>query len=553
MHDPVQQLRHNSGLRLTEGSCALTTIATVKTWFVGVFFGIVLLSLTGCATYGKGIQAARADITAQRWEAADLEVTKSLSTQGPDQLLYYLERGMVKHLMGDFSASNQFLETAYGLMDPLDRSPWGDQLKAVASSPRQNRYRGSDFERAMVGFVKIVNDLNLATQSTSEASRQQFLRDARVEARRIRLALERQEDDAEAPSGNQSPITKLVSEMMARDDIAPIPPSSVPLFDWLTALVYEMLGETDDARIAAQQALVGYAQGLDHSTPPSDLTQLWMPMSSKTGQTGDVVVMQMSGLVPQQHEFSIFIGFSGVYQSLSFSPRYQNDGREWEQSLWFNTAVSGSKKHGPWAGYAAGRSPRNSGFQSQVTVSHVTPQVFESGSLLQDALFKGFRVPISYYDSRDYGVRSRSELLWSEGSISMPTSLSVARKAMQDHADNAWQSFYLAFARELAQQMVAETVYQSTKNDDNQLVNVFGTLTQFGAALGAQADTRSWLTLPRDVQMVRLRLPVGRQMLTLSTQYVGGNAVQLQTIVVDVKPQQVQFVSLYTPHSGETH
>ncbi len=544
---------HRLKWSLRGGAYSRKALAFTRKGVAHLCAGLLLLSLAGCATYGDGIQAVRADIALEHWEAADFQATKALSQKGADQLLYYLERGMIKHLQGDYATSNQLLETAYGMMDPLDRSPWADQLKAVASNPRNNRYRGSDFERAMVGFIKIVNDLNLASQSRDETHRQQFLRDARVEARRIRLALERQEDSFETGAQDNSQVTKLLSDIMESDDLAPIPPSAVPLLDWLTALVYEMLGETDDARIAAQQALEGYASGQDHSLPLQDLGQLWMPSPKSSDATGDIVVMQMTGLVPEQHEFSIFIGFSGLQQTLSFSPSYEHDGRELEQSLWFNTAVSGSKRHGPWAGYAAGRSHRRDGFESHVTVSTVTPTYFESGSLLRDTLFKGFRVPISYYDSRDYPSQSTTELVWSGGTVTMPTSLSIARKAMQDHAENAWESFYLAFARELMQQMVAETVYQSTKNDDSQLVSVLGALTQFGAAVGAQADTRSWLTLPRDVQMVRLRLPVGRHTLTLRTAFRGGNGTQTQTLDVDVDSEQVQFYSLYTPHLGAVH
>ena len=101
----------------------------------GVALLLTLVTLSGCATYGNDIKAVREDIATQQWASASVRLDKAISPMGADTVLYYLEQGMLKHLQGDFTASNTLLETAYGLMDPLFRTPVVDQLKAVVSSP----------------------------------------------------------------------------------------------------------------------------------------------------------------------------------------------------------------------------------------------------------------------------------------------------------------------------------------------------------------------------------------------------------------------------------
>ena len=516
-------------------------------WRAAALLLVVGFGLTGCATYGNGIQAVRQDVETQRWQAASDHLDKALSPTGADRVLYYLERGMIKHLQGDFVGSNVQLETAYGLMDPLFRTPVVDQLKSVVSSPRNNLYRGNDFEQAMVSFIKIINYLNLATQTDSTQTREQFLRDARVEARRIRLALERAEDEHAIDADGQSGVTALVADLMAVDALPPVPPSAIPLLDWMTALVYEMLGETDDARIASQQALTGYNMGYDHSWGSAAAMQSWLPEPKAVDGMGDVVLLQLAGLVPEQHEMNIFVGFQGLTQEFTYSPQYASDGREQEQQIWFQSTIGGPKKRGYWARSASGKEHAKDYRRTSVTVRTQQPERIRSESLMLTAILKGFRVPIAYYRSRDYSIDTETQVGWAGGTAAMPMGLSIARKAMEDHADHAVRDFYLAFARELAQQMLAEALYQGTQGENvSDGAKLFGSIAQLGASLGAQADTRSWLTLPKEVNMVRLRLPIGQQRLDITTRTRGGIGVITQSILVNVQPQQVQFYSLYT-------
>ena len=76
---------------------------------------------------------------------------KALKPDGDDRLLYNLELAVVKHLEGDFNASNDYLETAQ--KSPKTSKPsMNDTVKAMMSSPRQSPYPGADFEQVFISY-----------------------------------------------------------------------------------------------------------------------------------------------------------------------------------------------------------------------------------------------------------------------------------------------------------------------------------------------------------------------------------------------------------------
>src|SRR5690606_39285239 len=70
------------------------------------------LILSGCATYGASLTGAIEDLQKGDYVASEAKLQQALKPTGGDRLLHYLELGVVKHLQGDFAASNALLETA---------------------------------------------------------------------------------------------------------------------------------------------------------------------------------------------------------------------------------------------------------------------------------------------------------------------------------------------------------------------------------------------------------------------------------------------------------
>ena len=63
------------------------------------------LGITGCASYGAGIQGALTKAEQGDYAGSEAIITSSLTPDGNDRLLYHLELGVLKHLQGDYAAS----------------------------------------------------------------------------------------------------------------------------------------------------------------------------------------------------------------------------------------------------------------------------------------------------------------------------------------------------------------------------------------------------------------------------------------------------------------
>ena len=81
----------------------------------------------------------------------------------------------------------------------------------------------------------------------------------------------------------------------------------------------------------------------------------------------------------------------------------------------------------------------------------------------------------------------------------------------------------------------------------NKQHEVLGLLTNLAGVVIEQADTRSWKTLPNQIFMVRMPLPVGTHTLNLS--FLNANRhVSLRESVPDVKinPNRITFLNYRT-------
>lgn len=512
--------------------------------------GLVIILLTGCATYGDSVHELRAEISNGQAVAANIAYPDSPGTRR-DELLFWLEKGMLQHLAGDYVSSNQSLETAWGQIDPLFGVSAADRIQSAIITPRNAKYRGTTFERAMITLVKSLNYLQIAFEAESEQAGDgdQWLEAARVEARRMRLVLdysEQDELDSVSLSLSDAGAAKgLLEDVLGANAIRQVTPSAIPVLDWLAAMLYERLGETDNARIALEKAFSGYQQQLIHSPAPSE-DILVLPVQQPPDGQGDVLIIQLAGLIAEPDEFSIFTGWGfsgpGLSYRASFSgPAWQQD----EQAWWYYSVLSGPGGHSTWVS-SRGR-PRYSRVSSfQFSTNRGWQPYRESNSVLFDVLSQGFRVALSYYPSSAFDLQSRSRLNYDSREVDADMLLSLSRKVAQDHAENAWPEFMAAFARELVQQVIAEQLYRSTRDSDSSVAGLMGIMGKAGAMAGAQADTRAWLTLPSEIQVMHMSLPPGEHDLTLTTDFNRLDRRVRQNVHVDVVAGQTTFKIIYT-------
>ncbi len=114
----------------------------------------------------------------------------------------------------------------------------------------------------------------------------------------------------------------------------------------------------------------------------------------------------------------------------------------------------------------------------------------------------------------------------------------IAEKSLEDRL----ALIYLkSGGRALAKFLAAEKAKRDIKEgSDSKLKNFLASLAiDIAVGVSEQADTRTWRTLPAEIQLARMNLPAGRYTLSVSASDGGYN---LRSIEVDVKPGKASFV-----------
>lgn len=110
-------------------------------------------------------------------EAAELLDKQKRSKYRKARLLYYLNRGVVSHLMQRYEASNYFFEQAHLVCESFSIKPL-DEIAASLLNPTLADYRGEDHELLLLHYYKVLNFLQLGQRES-----------ALVECRRLNIKL----------------------------------------------------------------------------------------------------------------------------------------------------------------------------------------------------------------------------------------------------------------------------------------------------------------------------------------------------------------------------
>jgi len=219
------------------------------------FFGLLALLavfvLPGCATYSVGI--AKVEHEASKRNVADaLKSLDELKLTGADRMLYYLNKGTLLRLQGDYAASNLQFESAKRLMEKLGAISVAEQTGSVMVNDTLKAYEGIDNEQLLIYAFKELNYLQSGN-----------IGDAAVEARQF--------DIKQRLIAANNPAATYLSGAFVR---------------YLNGMVYEEAGESDSARIDYRKAVEGYhaqsgVTGLGvPATLEADLSRLENPHSA---------------------------------------------------------------------------------------------------------------------------------------------------------------------------------------------------------------------------------------------------------------------------------
>jgi hypothetical protein len=466
--------------------------------FLLVLFAAVVL--LGCASTAR----VQRDLTEQMLRgdySAALQLVereKDRSFRGKNQLLYFLEKGMLLQIEGRYVESNAAFEQAKRIGDAL----YTTSLSGVGLSMMTNdyalAYAGENFERTLVHLFSAVNYEMLGD-----------LESALVEARQVEDYLRKLQVDA--GSGNS-----YREDAFAR---------------YLSALLYEAGGEYGSSLVDYKKAIAGYAVYADEfalQPPPSlyenaervaarlgrwaqdDLRALGSPGKVRTipeGE-GELIILHYNGLSPVKGQTKVAIPFSEA-----------------------------------WLLVAAIQATADERAREDINRATAFVGALEGVDVISVAFPK--------YVDRPYRIARMEPLVAKATRITGPELVedigAIAEKDLEDRKALIYTKSVARAAIKYAIQKGVEAA--ARESGDQQALLVAGTQLLGGLARYAseQADKRVWSTLPDQIWMSSMVLPAGVHVLEVDFVTAQSVPVESRTIPnVEVSPGQRRFVILRT-------
>ena len=199
----------------------------MRTGVLGLICAPMLLTACGQTAMVKTTGEIREHMVHRNYAAAlqTLNKSKRDGFKEQDRVVYWMNEGMLLHLLGRYKDSSRVLHKAEARAEELFTTKVSKEIKAAFTSQAATDYRGEDYENVLVHVLKAFNFLGANN-----------VEGALVEARKInnKLALYN---------------TKYERKNVYNQDA---------FAHWLTGLLYEIERSYDDARISYKKAMQVY-------------------------------------------------------------------------------------------------------------------------------------------------------------------------------------------------------------------------------------------------------------------------------------------------------
>ncbi len=224
--------------------------------------------MTACASHSDRMQDATTLMKYSEYEAAQ-ELAEAAMSGERNRLLRLMEVGVLKHLQGDYRASNALLDEADFLADELFTTSLSDMLTRLGSNATMVTYRGTIYERVYIHYYKTLNYLYLAEEAQNREEFLRFMDSARIEGRRAQILLDenlvKKGSYEEAESEREKLLTRML-DLFAAINGEVINPRELTFRDnafthYMIGTLYERYGELDNARVSYERAANTYEQG----------------------------------------------------------------------------------------------------------------------------------------------------------------------------------------------------------------------------------------------------------------------------------------------------
>lgn len=427
------------------------------------FLSLGLAFLVGCASTGRVQQQLAQQTLLGDYAAAlqTIESERNRSYRGKNRLLYYLDRGMLLHLDGQYAESNASFEEAKRIGNELYTKSLSSEGISLMTNDYVLDYAGENFERTMIHLFAA---LNYSMLDEPDA--------ALVEIRQVGEYLRKLQID--------SPNENVYQEdAFAR---------------YLSALFYESAGEYDAALVDYKKAIAAYA---DYATdfavsPPATLFSDAARVASRLGDwaradlarlgsvasarvipegSGELVLLHYNGLSPVKGETRISIPFSEA-----------------------------------WLLVAALQVASDRQARAQIERATTVVSAIRGVDLVSVAFPK--------YVDRPYSIARMEPRAASATRIEGPFLVedvgAIAEKDLEDRKARIYTKTVARAAIKFAIQKSLEIAARQAGKDEGALLQagtqILGNIARYASE---QADKRVWSTLPDEIWMSSVVLPAG--------------------------------------------
>ncbi|MBL4710368.1 MAG: hypothetical protein JKY48_18210 [Flavobacteriales bacterium] len=438
---------------------------------------VVLLTvflLSSCASYYQKSYKFNEQFTVGNLEEAQkFLISQKKAAEKKDRLLYFLDRGVIEQMLGNYEVSNEYFEKAYIYTQDYRLNISYDILSSIAN-PMLKPYKAEDFEVVLIHFYKAINYLQLNQ-----------LDEALVEVKRVNISLNELNDRYEDKKNRYK------EDAFAHS---------------LMGIIYEAQKDYNNAFIAYRNALTIYDSNYQENfqtIAPQQLQIDLLRMAKYNGfrkeldryekefgftyraeekGNGDLVFFWLNGLGPVKGEFSI------------------NFARD-ESGGGFVFANE------------------NAGYSFPIPVNTSNDKLGESD--LNQVRF--VRMAIPKYRMRSPLV-SEAYIEVGNQKLNLEKAEDIGEIAISTLEDRMLREMGKSIARLVLKQ--ASELAISSKNED------LGFLVSALNAVTEKADTRNWQSLPNSIYYQRRSLKEGAHDVKLVTK---GNNISTDTLNFNVK------------------
>lgn len=427
--------------------------------------------------------AVHSQIQSGNIETADkLLASNKKSQSGKNRILYLLDRGVLNHMLGNYSQSIEFFKEADILIEDYRKSI-GNEALALLSNPMVKPYLPEDFEVVMINFYQSMNYISLGNWE-----------DALVECRRANIKL-----------NNLNDKYKDHKNRYQRD-----------------AFIYLLMGLIYDAQKDYNNAFIAYRNSYeifekDYTENfgievPDQLKKDILRTAYKTG-------------------FHNEVSFYEAKFQLTFDPKNWDDGNlvffwlnglgpvksEW--ALTFTKQAGGAG----WINFYNEELNMNYPFFIDDLSNNQRSRITDL-SITHIAFPKYSSRPPVYHSATLMINDSTGQTLQLAENIN-----EIAFKVLQDR-------MFRELGNSLLRVALKKTIENKVRKEDKNLgflIGLVNTVTE-------QADTRNWQTLPYSISYCRVSLPSGEHTLKLQTNSRTG--IDEHVLIIPIKEGRTRSI-----------